>query len=161
MQLISQSSVRLLAIAILASALTLIGVSATEAQQTGARPSIEGQVTFLYYKDLDAASRFYETILGLEKTYDVGWVRIYQSTPGAFVGLVDETRGAHRAAEEKPVMVSIVTNEIDAWYERMVASGAPILSELSLSTNVPVRAFMVEDPEGYTVEFFQWMEGGG
>lgn len=119
-------------------------------------PTIDSQITFLYYKDVDAASRFYHETLGLENTFDEGWVKIYRVSSTAEVGLVDETRGFHRVAEQKPVMLSIVTSEIEAWYDYLRQTDAKILSELSESGDAPIRAFLVEDPGGYTVEFFQW-----
>ena len=125
-------------------------------RQASSLPSIDSQVTFLYYKDVPAAARFYAGTLGLEMTFDEGWVQIYRVSSTAYVGLVDEMRGAHRVSESKPVMLSIVTNEIDAWYAHMRTSGVKLLSELSNSENAPIRAFLVEDPGGYTVEFFQW-----
>ena len=53
-------------------------------------------------------------------------------------------------------MLSIVTNEVDAWYDFLRTTDVKILSEISDGTAVPVRAFLVEDPGGYTVEFFRW-----
>lgn len=121
-------------------------------------PPIDSQVVFLYYADLDAAAAFYGDTLGLEKTFDEGWVKIYATSETSFVGLVDEQRGSHRASEDKPVMLSLVTADVDAWHERLRERGVRILSEPADSTSVPVRAFLVEDPGGYTVEFFQWLE---
>ncbi len=57
-------------------------------------------------------------------------------------------------------MLSIVTSDVESWYEVLTAKGIKILTELSDSDSVPVKAFLVEDPEGYTVEFFQWTNDG-
>ena len=141
--------------AIVIVAVAAISISSPSKRQRSL-PSIDSQVTFLYYADVPAAAQFYKGTLGLEKTFDEGWVQIYRVSSTAYVGLVDETRGAHRASESKPVMLSIVTTEIDAWYGHLRTSGVKILSEPSNSSSVPVRAFLVEDPGGYTVEFFQW-----
>ena len=123
-------------------------------------PGIDSQVTFLYYKDLNSAEEFYGKALGLRKTFDQGWVRIFQISSTSYVGLVDETRGSHKSSESKPVMLSIVTSDVDRWYEVLSAKGIKIISKLSDSGSVPVRAFLIEDPEGYTVEFFQWTNEG-
>lgn len=119
-------------------------------------PTIDSQITFLYYKDVAAVAPFYERTLGLKKTFDEGWVKIYQISSTSYVGLVDETRGYHRVAEKKPVMLSIVTRDVDAWFRYLKAAGVKILSDLKESTKSPTRGFLVEDPGGYTVEFFQW-----
>ncbi len=137
----------------LAAAAILLGIPLG---QDHSIPSIDSQVVFLYYSDVNEASAFYESTLGLEKTFDEGWVKIYQTSPNAYVGLVDEKMGSHRVSESKPVMLSIVTSEVDAWYEHLRRAGVTILSDVADSESVPVRAFLVEDPGGYTVEFFQW-----
>ena len=119
---------------------------------------IDSQVTFLYYQDLDAASVFYEDLLGLEKTYDAAGARIYRTSASSYVGLVEQGSGYHEASDDKPVMVSLVTDALDEWYAKLVAAEAKVLSELADSSRAPVRAFLVEDPGGYTVEFFQWRQ---
>ena len=56
-------------------------------------------------------------------------------------------------------MISIVTNDVDAWYERILADGSvKILMEIYDNESVPIRAFLMEDPGGYTVEVFQWLQ---
>ena len=140
---------------IIAAAVSVLAVAAP-ARPSPAALSIDSQVTFLYYKDVAAAAQFYGGILGLERTFDEGWVEIYRISSTSYVGLVDETRGSHQVSESKPVMLSIVTDEVDAWYEHIRAADVTIVSEISDGTAVPVRSFMVEDPGGYTVEFFRW-----
>ncbi|MFQ5742292.1 MAG: VOC family protein [Acidobacteriota bacterium] len=122
----------------------------------GAPPSIDSQVVFLYYRDINAAADFYGRTLGLEQTFDRGWVKIYETSASSYVGLVDEARGMHQVAESKPVMLSIVTTEVDAWHRYLEAEGVPISSGLNDSADAPIRSFVVKDPGGYTVEFFQW-----
>jgi len=119
---------------------------------------IDSQVTFLYYQDLDAASAFYENLLGLEKTYDANRTRIYRTAASSYVGLVEQGSGYHEASDDKPVMLSLVTDAVDEWYAKLVAAEVNVRSELADSSRAPVRAFMVEDPGGYTVEFFQWLD---
>ncbi len=121
-------------------------------------PGIDSQVTFLNFKDLNKAEEYYGKTLGLKKTFDQGWVRIFQISTTSYVGLVDETRGSHKSSENKPVMLSIVTSDVESWYEVLTAKGIKIISELSDSGSIPVKAFLIEDPEGYTVEFFQWIK---
>ena len=139
-------------------ALAVLLASASLSGQAQTPPSLDSQVVFLYYKDLAPAAAFYGETLGLEKTFDRGWVQIYRSSQNSYVGLVDETRGRHRDAADKPVMLSLVTKEIDAWYAYLKERKVKILSPISDSSNVPVRVFLTEDPGGYTVEFFQWRE---
>jgi catechol 2,3-dioxygenase-like lactoylglutathione lyase family enzyme len=119
---------------------------------------IDAQVVFLYYEDLDAAAAFYGETLGLEKTYESDGAMIYRTSASSYVGLVAEGSGYHRVAEEKPVMVSLVTDGVDEWHARLRAAGVEILSEPADSERAPVRAFLVRDPGGYTIEFFRWLD---
>ena len=64
-------------------------------------------ITFLYYRDLPRAVAFYENVLGFQLAIDQGWSKIYRMTGAAHVGLVDETRGMHRASDPKPVQICI------------------------------------------------------
>ncbi|MEJ8566157.1 VOC family protein [Elongatibacter sediminis] len=129
---------------------------------TEATASVDETVTFFYYDDIDALVPFYEGLLKLEKTMDEDWVKIYRLTPGSSVGLVANGRGLHAVSEDKPAMLSIVTDDVDAWYQRLVSAGVPVVSELPPEDSeagegrAPVRGFVVTDPGGYTVEFFTW-----
>lgn len=114
----------------------------------------------LYYKDLSAVVPFYEDTLALRKTFDQDWSKIYQLTPTSFVGLIQESDGSfHRAQPDNAVMLSIVTEEVDAWYARFKADErTTFIKHLYKNENAPIRAFLVRDPGGYTVEVFQWLE---
>ena len=122
-------------------------------------PSIDSQTVMLYYTSLDQPAAFYGETLGLTATMDTDWVKIYQVSETSSLGVVAEGEGAyHKARSENAVMLSIVTREVDAWYQRLQASGdVKFLKEIYNSESVPIRAFLVEDPGGYTVEFFQWL----
>jgi predicted enzyme related to lactoylglutathione lyase len=123
--------------------------------QTPARPGTlaQGSITWLYYKDIPAAMRFYEDTLGLKLTVDQGWAKVYQTSPTSFIGLVDESRGMHRASDTKPVAVAFVTQDVDAWYAWLTSRGVKMRSPLADSKSLPIRGFTAYDPEGYTLEF--------
>jgi predicted enzyme related to lactoylglutathione lyase len=109
-------------------------------------------ITFLYYRDLAAAARFYEDVLGLPLAIDQGWSRIYRLCEGAHVGLVDEARGMHRAHPVKPVQVCLRVPDVDAWHGWVAAQGVAGLSALKENVALGIRAFVFEDPEGYQIE---------
>lgn len=122
-----------------------------------AMPPITDQVTMFYYEDIDAATRFYGDILGLENTLDWTWVRFFRTGPSSTVGLVTEGDGGwHKVQDSNAVMLSLVTEDVDAWYAALGSrDDVPILKPIGNSG--PVRSFLMEDPGGYTVEFFQWL----
>jgi len=133
-----------------------MAIPATLADMT---PSIDSQTVMFYYKNIDAAAEFYGKTLGLPVTLDSEWVKIFQVSETSSVGVVTEGEGAyHKARPSNAVMLSIVTGEVDAWYERLKsAKNIIFIKDIYNSDSVAIRAFLVEDPGGYTVEFFQWL----
>jgi len=125
---------------------------------SGEAPPVSGQVTFLYYEDLERAGQFYGQTLGLKATTDLDWVKIYEVSPGSSLGLVSATGGTHRPSKDKPVMVSLVVEDADAWYAYLKKQGVDLPNPPKDSTKVNVRAFGFNDPEGYTLEVFQWLK---
>lgn len=134
--------------------LLVVGVlaGAVEAQERPGRLA-DASITWLYYKDLPGAMRFYENVLGLTLTVDQGWAKVYQTSPTSFIGLVDERQGMHRASDTKPVAVAFVTPDVDAWHAWLVRQGVRMRSTVADSTRLPIRGFTAYDPEGYTLEF--------
>ena len=115
-------------------------------------PGVEGLITFLYYEDLEGAVRFYEEVMGFEKIVDQGWAKIYRVVGEAHVGLVDGSRGYHRPSPSKPVMVTMVVDNVDAWYRYLRVMGVETLTEPRDHEEIGIRAFLLEDPEGYVIE---------
>ena len=111
----------------------------------------ELSITFLYYRDLPGAMRFYEDVLGLTLAIDQGWSKIYRIAGAAHVGLVDETRGMHRAAETKPVQLCLRVPDVEAWHRFVAAQGIAV-GALRENPALGIRAFTCHDPEGYQIE---------
>ncbi|MEL6205117.1 MAG: VOC family protein [Pseudomonadota bacterium] len=109
-------------------------------------------ITFVYYRDLAAAMRFYEDVLGLTLAIDQGWSKIYAICPGAHVGLVDEAHGMHKSAPVKPVQLCLRVADVDAWYAWVQKNGAAGLSDMFESDHLGIRAFVFDDPEGHQIE---------
>ncbi|MCU0883454.1 MAG: VOC family protein [Beijerinckiaceae bacterium] len=119
------------------------------------RPAVAGNqlaITFLYYRDLQGAMSFYEDMLGLTLAIDQGWSKIYRITDSGYVGLVDETRGSHRANPIKPVQLCIRVADVDAWYAWIASRGPEGLRGPRSNTELKIRAFVFNDPEGYQIE---------
>lgn len=119
---------------------------------------VQANIIFLYYKDIPAAQRFYEDIIGLALTVDQGFAKIYQVSPTSFIGLVDESQGLHRASQAKPVTVSFVTEQIDQWYDYLVSKGVKMRGPIGDATRHPTRGFVAYDPEGYFLEFERFLD---
>jgi predicted enzyme related to lactoylglutathione lyase len=121
---------------------------------------IRGVITWLYYKDLPKAMKFYEEVMGFKLEVDQGWSKIYKIMNGAYVGLVDEKEGYHRASEKKPVILCLNVEDADAWHRKLIHNGLELEELPRESERLKVRVFMLKDPEGYTIEIQQTLPGG-
>ena len=109
-------------------------------------------ITFIYVRDLAAASAFYERVLGLELAIDQGWSRIYRLGGQAHLGLVDETRGMQNWRPDKTVQICLRVEDVDAWHAWVATQGVDGLTRPRDSEELGIRAFVFEDPEGYQIE---------
>ena len=123
-------------------------------------PGITEQYTMLYYNDMEAPRKFYGGLLGLTSIMEDEWLSLYRLTPASYIGVIKAGEDSwHRVQEKNAVMISIVTDDVDGWYERIRQdSSVTILKAIYDNESVPIRAFLVQDPGGYTVEFFQWVQ---
>ena len=141
-----------------AAVLAAGAAQAAGAQEVSAAPPIDSSITMFYYDDLAAPEAFYGGLLGLEKTFEEDWAKIYKVTETSSVGLIRPGEGAYHTTRDKnAVMLSIVTSDVEGWYRRLKAAKVKFLKDIE-NPDVPIRAFLVEDPGGYTVEFFQWQD---
>ncbi|WP_281992085.1 VOC family protein [Sulfitobacter geojensis] len=109
-------------------------------------------ITFQYYRDLPTAMAFYENVLGFELAIDQEWSKIYRIDGQAHVGLVDEARGMQNWAEDKTVQICLRVPNVDAWYAWAQSQGVAGMTELRDSEELGIRAFAMNDPEGYQIE---------
>ena len=120
--------------------------------------TISSQITFLYYQDLAVARQFYEQLLGLALVEDQGWARIYQVSPGAFIGIVDEAHGSLKTQPENAVMITFVVDDVPGWYAYLQKQGVTIRREYGRSEEIQIEYFFVEDPGGYVIEFERFLK---
>jgi extradiol dioxygenase family protein len=125
-----------------------------------AKAGVRDQVTFLYYADLAAPRRFYGALLGLSPYYETPWVTLYRSAPHATIGVVKRPDDQVSAeAKRDAVMVSIVTDDVESWYQQLKRGGqVKFEKEIYDHPQVPIRAFLIRDPAGYSVEVFEWRD---
>jgi hypothetical protein len=138
---------------------SLPAMDTSEADRPAAVGSVTNQVTFLYYDDLTAPRRFYSQTLGLTPYFESERVSLFHTTPGATIGLVKAPRIDVKPAVKRSIMmVSIVTDDVAGWYKKLKQDRhIPIAKDLYDHPRVPIRAFEIEDPGGYPIEFFQWL----
>lgn len=122
-----------------------------------AKFAIDGTITFFYYDDLERASRFYEGVLGLEPVIDVDFAKVYRIHDNAHVGLVDSERGYLKACKDKPVMLTLLSENIDVWYEYLKTFGVKVEQPPKTADYLNMKTMLLRDPEGYLIEILQWL----
>jgi catechol 2,3-dioxygenase-like lactoylglutathione lyase family enzyme len=107
-------------------------------------------VTFLYARDLERSAAFYGEALGLPLVLDQGGCRIFQVSPGAFLGICacSETR----PCSPEGVIVTLVSDDVDGWYERLKAKGVAFETPPSANPKFKIYHCFLRDPDGYQVE---------
>ena len=121
---------------------------------------VQSQITFLYYRDLEPISRFYKEIMGFELVEDQGWAKIYRVSGNAFLGIVDEERGFHKAQEKSAVLITLAVADVFWWYDYLKGKGIKLLTDIRESEEIQVRCFFAEDPGGYAIEIEEFLRPG-
>ena len=119
---------------------------------------LEGALTFFYYNDLKEASDFYGEVLGFERVMDLEWVKIYRIKGGSHLGLVDGKRGSHKPSPIKPVRLQLMVEDAQSWFDYLKGKGLKMDREAPhVGEELKIKAFTVNDPEGYTVEICEFL----
>ncbi len=128
-------------------------------------------VTFLPHTDPEASLAFYRDVLGFEVRGDVGyeamrWITvgpanqpdtsIVLTPPAVDPGLTEEERRVVLELVAKGSYASVVfaTDELEALFEKVEASGVDVLQE-PMDQDWGVRDFAFRDPAGNTVRVQQ------
>ena len=116
--------------------------------------SFDQQITFLSVSDLERSSVFYRATLGLDLILDQGDCRIFEVTPTAYVGLCARPDGVDPAG----IIVTLVTDEVDAWHERLTHAGAKCERPPTHNEKYRLYQAFYRDPDGYLIEIQQFLD---
>jgi predicted enzyme related to lactoylglutathione lyase len=122
-------------------------------------PAIGQTVTWVYTRDLGDTCRFYGEVLGLELVRDEGAARIYLASADGCIGVCEAIGG--RTVEPKGTMITLVTDDVDSWYARLLAAGATTHGPPHQVPQFGIYAFLAEDPNGYLIEFQRFLDDAG
>ena len=113
-------------------------------------PQVDAQITFLYTRDLARSARFYERILGCSLALDQGSCRIYRLVDGgAYIGICQRDDAPEN---NSGLILTLVAPDVDAWHERIVASGWPCEHPPRHNAQYKIYHFFLRDPSGYRIE---------
>lgn len=110
-------------------------------------PDVSQFIIFIYTSDLEGCARFYSHALGLPLVRDQGDCRIYQVSASAYLGLC-----RREEAEPRGVILTLVSEQVDAWHTRLAEKGLPIEKPPAHNPRYGIYHFFVRDPDGRLVE---------
>ncbi len=106
-------------------------------------------IVFLPTSNLEAVRHFYGEKLGLELSLDQGPCLIFRLGGTGFVGFC---LGDGPLTPPSGVIITIVTQEVDQWYDRLVAQGVTVDGHARANPSYKIYHFFARDPNGYRVE---------
>jgi catechol 2,3-dioxygenase-like lactoylglutathione lyase family enzyme len=119
------------------------------------RPPIGQQITFLYTQDLAATARFYEEVVGLELKLDQGSCRIYKVSQDGYIGFCQRSDVPDGTSDR--VILTLVTPEVDGWYEYLRAQGVAFEKPPATNPKYDIYHCFLRDPNGYLVEIQRFL----
>ena len=111
-------------------------------------PGIDAQITFLPSSNLAASRVFYQDVLGLDLVVDQGVCLIFRATDRAFVGVCEHLD----ALEKRSVIVTLVTDDVDGWCDRIRDRGGQIESGPEHNDRFGIYHAFLADPDGHHIE---------
>jgi len=120
------------------------------------RQPIDQQITFLYTRDLESTTRFYEHVVGLDLVLDQGDCRIYRTAQDAYIGF------CRRETTAKPagVILTLVSQQVDEWYAELHAKGVSFEHPPRLNEEYQIYHCFLRDPNGYLIEIQRFEDPG-
>ena len=91
---------------------------------------ISAGITFFYYTSIEPAMQFYVKVMGFQLISDQGWAKIFRITGNSYVGVVTGKGGFHQPQEKNAVLLTVVVDNVQEWYERLRKADTPLLTEL-------------------------------
>ena len=89
-------------------------------------------------------------MLGFELAVDQGSCRIYRVTErSAYLGICQRD---HAAEDVASLIFTLVTSEVDRWYDRIVARGWDCEHPPRHNAAYGIYHFFLRDPSGYRIE---------
>ncbi len=114
-------------------------------------------ITFTYHEDIEAADRFYGETLGLKRVMDRDWVKIFKLGVDSHVGLVDSERGYLKPSDDKPVMMTMIVEDAEAWHRELTGRGVETNHPPRESDGIHMKGFLTWDPSGYVIEILEFL----
>lgn len=122
--------------------------------------SVLSQISWVYTHDLSNCVAFYRDSLGLAVVRDAGAAMIFETAPGARLGVCEAFAG--RVVQPEGGMITLVVAdaaEVDAFYRRIEARDIPTRGSPETLERFGIYSFFCEDPNGYVIEIQCFLDG--
>ncbi len=120
-------------------------------------PPVAQQITFLYTANLEDSAHFYEDVLGLTLARDQGTCRIYRVSGESYIGLCQRA-DAIVDQERRTLIFTLVTPEVDAWYEYLQGRGVRFEKPPAVNPDYNIYHCFLRDPNGYLIEIQRFLD---
>lgn len=107
------------------------------------------QITFLHSQNLDLTLQFYTEVLGLPLVRDQEACLIFGVAENAYLGFC---RHIEPIPPGRRVILTLVTDDVDGWYQRLKSRGADLVSQPEANAKFEIYHFFLKDPDGYWIE---------
>lgn len=114
---------------------------------------IKGAELHWFYKDLDAAKDFYTNSLGLRIESESDSMVVLRIAGDSKLVLRDLSKSSYSASTPKSVALAFLTEDLQAWYDHLLAKNVTIKYPLKVKPGGPHDGFVAVDPVGYLLEF--------
>ena len=118
---------------------------------------LQGAITLFYYRDIEAASTFYESI-GFTLEVDLYWWKAFKIEDGIYLGLVGGDFIPEGINSKKAVKLIVMVDDVESWFKKLKELRLKLdHDEVYSSSRLNLREFSLSDPEGYSIEFCQFL----
>ncbi len=116
--------------------------------------SFPQSVVFLYTTDLEATTRFYEEVIGLQRVLDQCDCRIWRLTANSFLGFC--SKGG--VGGVSGVCVTFVSDDVDGFCDRLRKLGVVLEKEPAFNPRYNIYNAFFRDPNGYLLEVQRFLQ---
>jgi len=120
-------------------------------------PKISQSVIFTYTDDLPEASRFFHETMELDLVIDQGSCHIFRLCESSYLGVCNLP---DRPTEKAAVTITIVSDDVDGWYDFLTAKGVEYIKKPGYSEQFKVYSSMFISPHGYRIEIQRFADSG-
>ncbi len=106
-------------------------------------------IVFLPTQHYEATRHFYGQVLGLRLVLEQTDCCIYEVASGSYLGFCQRAEVPQPAER---VILTLVSDKVDAWYEHLKAHGVPITKPPTANERYQIYHLFAQDPNGYLVE---------